>query len=243
MRLGKGVDRAPMSTSYESSDVPRVLLIGAGGLGSASALALIGGGAPLDITIIDDDRVEMSNLHRQVLYRDNDVNRGKAMTAARILLEAVRSRALGLTASAIHARVDKTNVVDLVTTHDLVIEGTDNHEAKFLVADACVATGTPLVQAGVVGWSGWVLATRPHESACLRCVFEDIPATPSVATCNGDGVLGAAVGVIGSLQATLAIRLLSGQSGALLRYDAFNGIARASYLEPRADCRACGARK
>jgi molybdopterin/thiamine biosynthesis adenylyltransferase len=195
----------------------------------------------LDITIIDHDRVELSNLHRQVLYRDGDAAHEKAICAARSLRTEAASHGIELTTSAIQQRFDAENALSLVRSHDLVLEGTDNHETKFLVADACVMSGVPLVQAGVVGWSGWVLATRPHESACLRCVFEEIPSNTSIATCTNDGVLGAAVGIIGSLEAALAIQLLEGKSaGALLRYDVLTGSARASRLERRSDCALCG---
>ncbi len=223
------------------SDKLRVLLVGAGGLGSAAGLVLARAGIELELTIIDHDRVETSNLPRQVIYRNDDLNREKVACAARALRGEAASHGVVLTTSALEQRFDIENALSLVRAHDLVLEGTDNHETKFLVADACVMSGVPLVQAGVVGWSGWVLATRPHESACLRCIFEEIPSNASVATCTNDGVLGAAVGVIGGLEAALAIQLLQGKcTGALLRYDVLTGSARTSRLERRSDCALCG---
>lgn len=209
----------------------KVLLIGAGGLGCAVLTAIAG--APWDVTVIDPDRVERSNLARQVLYDDRSIGRSKAELAA--------ARSGG------RARIDRfapENAIALARDHDLVIEGTDRHETKFLVADACVLADRPVVHAGVVGWSGWAMACRPRESACLRCVFEEVPAGAAVATCAENGVVGSAVGVVGALQASLALGVTEGRAeaaGTVLRYDARAGSGRASRVKRRAGCALCGA--
>jgi len=208
----------------------RVLMIGAGGLGCAVATAIAGAG--WSVTVIDPDRVERSNLHRQVLFSDADLGEPKAVIAA---------RALG--GRAIVGRFDVENAIELASEHTLVIEGTDRHESKFLAADACGIAGTPIVHAGVVGWSGWAMAVRPGQSACLRCLFEEIPPGAAVATCGENGVVGAAVGVIGALQASLAARALDGDpdaTGVILRYEVRSGTARASRVRRRGDCALCG---
>ncbi len=221
----------------------RVLVIGAGGLGCASGLALSRAGLELVITFVDLDHVEASNLHRQVLYDDGDVGRSKATRAAERVEHEARSRGVAVRARAIEDRFDLHNAGALVREHDLVLEGTDSHGAKFLAADACVLAGVPVVHAGVVGWAGWAIATLPRVSACLRCVFEDVPTDAAIATCAENGVVGPAVGTMGGLEALLAVQLLAGERGAagiLHRFDAFAGTARTSRVQRRRGCALCG---
>ncbi|MDQ3034661.1 MAG: HesA/MoeB/ThiF family protein [Myxococcota bacterium] len=221
----------------------RVLVIGAGGLGCASGLALARAGLELVITFVDPDRVEESNLHRQVLYDRADIGRPKAVRAAERVQQDARSRGTALGTRALEDRFAPGNAAALVRDHDLVIEGTDRHESKFLAAVACVLGGVPVVHAGIVRWSGWAMATLPHRSACLRCVFEDVPADASIETCSESGVVGPAVGTIGALEAMLAARLLAGEhdvAGMLLRYDALAGTARSTRARRREGCALCG---
>jgi adenylyltransferase/sulfurtransferase len=129
----------------------------------------------------------------------------------------------------------------LVAGHDLVVEGADNFATKFLACDAAQLARVPVVQAGAVRWSGWALATVPGRSACLRCVFEDIP-RDRVETCAEAGVIGPVVGVLGALQAALAVRLSAGDpdaAGELWSYRGLEGALRASRVAPRAGCPAC----
>ena len=220
----------------------RVLLVGAGGLGCAVGVALARSGVRLEITFVDPDVVERSNLHRQVLFDERDVGRSKAERAA------AKVRALSggaVEARAILGRFDALGGPDLARALDVVVEGTDQHGAKFLTADACVLARTPVVQAGVVRFAGWAMATTPFESACLRCVFEDVPSGADVETCDGAGVLGPTVGVIGALEASLAIQLLVGgreAAGVLHGVDVRAGTARASRVKARAGCPLCGER-
>jgi molybdopterin/thiamine biosynthesis adenylyltransferase len=221
--------------------MPRLLVIGAGGLGCAALLALepVARAADLAITIVDPDRVERSNLHRQVLYGERDVGAPKADLAAAW----ARSHA-GVAARAIVGRFDAEGAVAIARAHDIVIEGTDRLETKFLAADACALASVPVVHAGIVRWSGWAMGSVPGASACLRCVFEEPPGPDaSVPTCAEAGVIGAAVGALGAIEAALALRLASGDHGAagvVLRYDALAGVARSSPVRRRATCALCG---
>jgi adenylyltransferase/sulfurtransferase len=130
---------------------------------------------------------------------------------------------------------------DLVSGYDLVLEGADNFATKFLVADACALTGTPVVQAGAVRWVGWALGSRPGQSACLRCVFEDVP-RGAQDTCAEAGVVGPVVGVIGALQAAIALRLLAGDgaaAGELWSYEALPGALRRRRITTQPLCPLC----
>ncbi len=211
---------------------PRVLFVGVGGLGCPAARAL----ASLDISIVllDDDVVDETNLHRQILFDPEDVGHPKAEVAAK------RLAAMG---SEVEARVDRF-LPESARRHlvgiDVVIEGSDNFATKFLVADACALARIPSVHAGASGWSGWSLATDPRgaeHAPCLRCVFEDVP-DGSVPTCADVGVVGPVVGVLGALQARLARDLLTGASpvGRLHHYRALEGNLRQVTVRARAAC-------
>jgi adenylyltransferase/sulfurtransferase len=211
----------------------RVLLVGAGGLGSPAALVLARSGVRR-MTIVDDDVVDVTNLHRQVLYDDADVGLDKVERArARLEREGVEVRAIS-------GRLLPSTALELLPGHDVVVEGADNFATKFLTSDACALAGVPLVSAGAVRWSGWALARIPG-SACMRCVFEDIP-RDRAETCAEAGVIGPVVGVMGALEAALALRLLEGDTsaaGELWSYRALEGRLRASRVAKRAGCPSC----
>lgn len=211
-----------------------ILFVGVGGLGSPAALVLARSGARR-MTLLDDDVVDASNLHRQVLYDDADVGRDKVERAAE------RLRREGVDVRALRGRLLPQSALELVREHDLVIEGADNFATKFLACDAAAIAGVPIVQAGAVRWSGWALASVPGESACMRCVFEDIP-HDRVDTCAEAGVIGPVVGAIGAIEATLAIRILAGDTraaGELWSYRALEGSLRATRVRRRAGCVTC----
>ena len=221
----------------------RVLVVGAGGLGSPAAIALARAGVS-SITLIDDDEVDASNLHRQTLYRDADVGERKSEAAARALLGAARTAGREIDVEVMDGRFLPDNAIELAQRHDLVIEGADNFATKFLVADACALAGVPSVQAGAVRWNGWALASVPGETACLRCVFEDIP-RDRPETCAEAGVVGPVVGVLGALSASLALRLLGGEqsaAGVLYGYRGLAGALRRSRVRRRPDCPLCAGR-
>jgi adenylyltransferase/sulfurtransferase len=220
-----------------------VLLVGAGGLGSPAALVLARSGVGR-VDVIDSDFVDATNLHRQTLYEVADVGAPKAPTAARRIeregsLAGYQTRCV---AREIHLAPD--NASRVLHGYDLILEGCDNFASKFLTSDASFVASIPVVQAGAVRWTGWALATLPGRSACLRCVFEDIP-HGHADTCADAGVLGPVVGVMGAVQAALALRLLSGDAsaaGVLWSYDALRGRLRRRRIARRSDCALCTGR-
>jgi len=216
----------------------RVLVVGAGGLGSPASRALAQAGVG-HLRIVDDDIVEVSNLQRQVLYGDEDVGADKATTAARVLWTLAREAGHPTSTEAVRTRFLPDTAAELLAGIDLVLEGADNFATKFLVADACALAAIPCVQAGAVRWSGWALACanrRPH-GLCMRCVFEDIP-RDRVETCATAGVVGPVVGVLGALQARLAVAWARRESidGRLYSYHGLEGRLRRRRVRPRADC-------
>lgn len=224
----------------------RVLVVGAGGLGATATSALVRASVG-SLTLLDDDVVEASNLHRQILYSDADVGKAKADVAAAALATLASSSGSQTEVTAYPRRfLPETALSDLANV-DVVLEGADNMATKFLVADACRLANVPLVQAGVVRWNGWALLNAPGRSACLRCVFEDMPSRLSgrEETCSVAGVVGPAVGVIGALEAALLVRHLGGDdtaAGELWSYDALRGTLRRRAVRQRAGCDLCDGR-
>lgn len=217
-----------------------VLLVGAGGLGSPVALTLARAGVGR-LTLIDDDAVDASNLHRQTLYDAGDVGARKGNAAARRLAAEARTAGRPVSVEVLHRRFLPDVAVELAARHDLVVEGADNFATKFLVADATALARVPVVQAGAVRWNGWALASVPGETACMRCVFEDIP-RDRIETCAEAGVVGPVVGVLGGLEALLALRLLGGEraaAGVLWSYRGLEGVLRPSRVRRRAGCPLC----
>jgi adenylyltransferase/sulfurtransferase len=214
-----------------------VLLVGAGGLGSPAALYLAAAGVGT-LSIIDHDRVEPSNLHRQVLFDSADVGAPKAEVAARRLralnpLVRIEPRVL---------RVDAGNVLHLLDGHDLVVDGSDRLATRYLVADACVLAGKPLVSAAIHRFEGQVFSYRPG-APCYRCLFPG-SARAAAPSCAEAGVLGVLPGILGSLQAAEAIKLLAGIGepllGRLLVLDALAMRWQEFRFQRRADCTVCG---
>jgi len=218
----------------------RVLLVGAGGLGAPVAIVLARSGVGR-LEVADDDLVDASNLHRQLLYTERDIGASKAVAAClRIEREAAAVGGCCVTVAR-EIRVYPDSAAAAVAGFDLVVEGSDNFATKFLVADACALAGVPCVHAGAVRWTGWALATVPGASACLRCVFEDIPQGPAQG-CAQAGVLGPVVGVVGALQSALALRLLCGDAGAagvLHHYNALPGTLRKRRVQRAGQCPLC----
>ena len=228
----------------------RFLVVGAGGLGSPVLLALARAPGVESVVLVDDDVVDRSNLHRQTLYTADDLGARKVERAVgRLRREAAGARSR-VEFRGVEGRFLPDNAQALLADVDVVVEGADNFATKFLVADACGLAKLPLVQAGCVRWAGWALATVPGVSACLRCVFEDVPARLAAntgkpappETCAEAGVIGPIVGVLGALEAVLALRLAAGEVGAagvLWRYDGLRGDVRRSAVKRRSDCSLC----
>ena len=212
----------------------RALVVGAGGL-SSPVLRLLAKSGIGHVTIVDDDLVDESNLHRQTLYTDADVGRSKIERAKAAVL-AIRP---GLSVDTVEGRFVPDTALSLLSEHTMVLEGADNLATKFLVADAAHIARIPAVQAGAVRWAGWAFCAVPG-AACLRCLFEDIP-SDRIETCAEAGVVGPVVGVLGALQAALAFRLLEGEcpQGELWHYDALRGALRKTWVRRRSDCPLC----
>lgn len=203
----------------------RVLVIGAGGLGSPALLYLAGAGVG-HITIIDDDVVDESNLQRQVIHRESDIGRPKAESAA----DAVRRLDSEASVTAIVGRLSIDNAEELFATHDVVLDGADNFATRYLSSDAAELTGTPLVWATILQFAGQLSVFWPGHGPMLRDLYPDIPDPGSVPSCAAGGVLGAMVGQIGSMMVVEAIKVLTGVGkvavGKLVLIDALEATTR-----------------
>jgi len=222
----------------------RVLLVGCGALGGVLAQNLCRAGVG-ELVLVDRDVVEETNLHRQVLFTDEDANEGRLkVCAAREALERIG----GPTRFEEHAEhLDADNIEDLAEGCELVLDGTDNLGTRYLINDYCVENEVPWVYGGVVGSGGLVMPVLPGRGPCLRCIFDEPPPTASLPTCETAGVILPAVGAIASIQAGLALRILAAPEDemnvGLLEIDVWNGEARRLKLTRQAECRCCGARE
>jgi molybdopterin/thiamine biosynthesis adenylyltransferase len=179
-----------------------VMVIGAGALGSPAATYLAAAGVG-QIGVVDEDAVELSNLHRQPLHFTPDLGLPKASNAV-VKLSALNPE---VQVDQYPVRLEAENAEAIVMGADLVVDCSDSFETRYVVNDACCSQGVPLVEAGVLGFGGLVMSIRPGESACYRCAF---PTQPLEApSCRDAGVLGAMAGIVGSIQALEAIKLLA----------------------------------
>ncbi len=197
----------------------RVLVIGAGGLGSPIATYLAAAGIGT-IGIVDADVVELSNLQRQILHHTTDVGRRK-VDSARATLESLNP---DVSVKTYPCRIDASNVRDLIRDYDFILEGTDNFPSKFLVNDACILEGKAFNQGGILRFRGQTLTHVPG-SASYRCVYRQPPPPDAVPSCSEAGVLGAIAGILGTIQAAEALKYLIGTGELLtdriLTFDAF----------------------
>jgi adenylyltransferase/sulfurtransferase len=217
----------------------RVLVVGAGGLGSPAALYLAAAGVGT-IGLLDADRVELSNLQRQILHDTKDLDRPK-VASGQARLEALNP---GVRVVPHDVRIAAQNARALVGAYDLVVECSDDLPTKFLVNDVCLGLGRPLVVAAAVGWDGQLLVVRPGLTACYRCVYRGKPPLGTVPSCEAAGILGPVAGVVGSLQAVEALKLALGlptsAAGRLLLFDGRTGESQAIRIRRDPACRACG---
>lgn len=183
----------------------RVLLVGGGGLGSPALLYLAAAGVG-HITLVEGDRLDLTNLQRQILYSTDEVGQPKAEAASRRLAQLNPH----VTVRAVGERLTPANALDHVRDVDLVLDGTDNFPTRFLVNDVCVHQGLPLISAGILRFFGLILGVRPGETPCYRCLFEGPPEPGSVPSCSSAGVLGAVAGIMGSFMAAEACKALLG---------------------------------
>lgn len=215
-----------------------VLLIGAGGLGSAAGAYLAGLGIGR-LTVLDPDTVEISNLHRQLLHRDTDAGRPKAESARRTL-GAINPQIEIVTAP---VQVDATNLPRYVQAADVVVDGCDNFATRFAVNAACVAAGKPLVSGAAIRFEGQLTVLRPDQGGpCYRCLYRDEDSQAE--TCAANGVLPPVVGVIGALQAMEAVKVLlelgAPAAGRLLLYDGLAAQWRELRFPRDPACPVCG---
>jgi adenylyltransferase/sulfurtransferase len=224
-----------------------VTLCGCGALGTVLANVLVRAGVG-HLRVVDRDFIELSNLQRQVLFDEQDVaeNLPKAEAAAR-KLEAINS--------AIHVEpvvtdIDRTNILELVHDADLILDGTDNFEIRYLINDAAVKLNKPWVYGGCIGSHGQTMTILPGETPCLRCVFEAAPAPGESGTCETAGVLSPIVNIVASFQATEALKILAGKrdriNRELIYLDVWDNVQRRIKIAPlkgKVDCPCCGRRK
>jgi molybdopterin/thiamine biosynthesis adenylyltransferase len=217
----------------------KILLVGCGGTGGAIAQYLVRAGIGR-LTILDRDVVEESNIHRQLLFDDRDIGCPKAYLAAE-KLKAVNPET---TVVGIAEDFSSLNAEELVRDTDVVMDGTDNMETRFVINDACVKLGRPWVYVGAVATYGMMAFLDASSGACLRCFLPNIPDAGSIPTCQTAGVLNTIPGIMGAMAATEALKFLLGQkpSGKLTIYDVWTGQYHSVGLAKRQDCPCCGKR-
>ncbi|MGN1114841.1 MAG: thiazole biosynthesis adenylyltransferase ThiF [Oscillospiraceae bacterium] len=218
----------------------KVLVIGAGGLGSPAAMYLAAAGVGT-IGIADADEVDLSNLQRQIIHSTADVGKPKVQSAKETM-EAINPDVRVVT---YHTFVDSENIPDLIKDYDFIIDGTDNFPAKFLINDACVMAQKPFCHAGIIRFKGQLMTYVPGQGPCYRCVFRNPPPKDAVPTCKQAGIIGAMAGVIGSLQAMEAVKYIVGAgellTGYLLTFDALKMEFRKIKLpSDTSKCEVCG---
>jgi len=219
-----------------------VLVLGCGSIGSAQAMLLARAGVGR-LILADRDYVQLYNLPTQILYDDYDVKaRAPKPEAAARRLRAINP---GITIEPVCADITSANIAELAARADLIVDGTDNFETRFLINDAAVKAGKPWVYGGVLGTDGMVLAVRPGQGPCLRCLFDLPPAEGRLPTCDAFGVLNAAAVWVSCLQVAEAIKILIGapQTGHKLHIlDIWGGTVSPVETERKPDCECCGRR-
>jgi len=190
----------------------KVLVVGVGGLGSAVAIRLAEAGIGT-LGLADGDRVDVTNLHRQLLFRPEDVGKWK-VTTAETTLRQVNS---GITCQAWQERVGPENIEEIIAPFDIVASCVDNFPTRFLLNDVCFLAGKPLVDGGAIQWQGQVTVWAPNRGGgCLRCFLPEVPDQATSPTCSRVGVWGPLCGVVGNLQAAEIIKLITGQGNPLI---------------------------
>lgn len=219
----------------------KVLVLGAGGLGSPVAFYLAAAGVGT-IGIVDSDVVDLSNLQRQILHDTNDVNENKfksqsakeKLNALNPDIEVVEHR----------TRITSENAFDLMRDYDIIVDGTDNFPTRFLANDASVMLGKPLVHGAILRFDGQLFTIVPHVGPCYRCIFREPPPPGAVPNCQQAGVLGSIAGVIGTLQATEVIKLIIGKGktlqGRMIVIDALDMVFREVKIKKDPNCPVCG---
>jgi len=221
----------------------RVLLCGCGALGTVLAETMVRAGVG-HLRIVDRDFVELSNLQRQILFDESDI--AERLPKAIAATEKLRRINSAVKVEPVVADVDHTNILQLIQGRDLILDGSDNFELRFLINDASLETGVPWIYAGVIGSHGQTMPIFPGQSACLRCLMDRVPDAGTMETCDTAGVIAPAVQVVASLEAVDAIKILTGQSDKVSRTLTYVDVWEGTYrklnvgdLRERTDCPAC----
>ena len=218
----------------------RVLVIGAGGLGSPVLMYLAAAGVGT-IGVVDDDVVDGTNLQRQIIHTDGRIGMPKVFSAQ----EQMAALNPFVTVRPYNRRLDEQTARALIADHDLVLDGTDNFDTRYMVNRVCAALGKPLIAAAITQWEGQISLYDPaNRGPCYECLFPERPAPGLVPSCAEAGVIGPLPGVLGSMMAVEAIKAITGAGeglrGQLLIYDALHGETRRIATHPRPGCAACG---
>lgn len=217
----------------------KILLVGAGGLGSPAALYLAAAGVGT-IGLIDSDLVDLSNLQRQVLHHTTDIGRPKVLSGK----DKIAALNPDVRVVMYEERMTSKNALKFISEYDVVIDGVDNFPAKFLINDACFFADKPLVHGAILRFDGRVTTIIPKKSACYRCVFKTPPPPGLVASCQEAGVIGVLAGIIGTIQATEALKLVLGigrpLTDRLLDFDARRTQFREIKVRRNPSCPLCG---
>ena len=220
----------------------RVLIVGCGALGSAQAESLARAGVGR-LRIVDRDFVEPSNLQRQTMFTESDAeNRLPKAIAAANHLRQINS---DIEIEPHVSDVNHSNVEQLIDDCDVVVDGTDNFATRYLINDACVKHNVNWIYGAAVGSYGVTMTVRPHQTACLRCLFEEAPAAASAPTCDTAGVIMPIINIVAAVQVSEALKLLTGHSedlhGSLMQFDVWqNEWRKIAPGTPREDCPTCG---
>ncbi len=217
------------------------LVVGCGGLGATIATGLVRSGVG-HVILVDSDSVAVSNLHRQLLYYDEDVRSGPRpkveLAAERLSLVHPELRVEPLV-----TRLEPGNALDLVALADVVVDGTDQMLTRYVINDACVKLGKPWIYGGVLGTFGMTMTISPGHGPCLRCLFREPPTGEGLPTCHTVGVLGTVPMTFGMIQATLALRVLLGDhglAGRLMSFDTWTLESHVTKVSRDPQCPACG---
>lgn len=217
----------------------KVMIVGAGGLGSPIAFYLAAAGVG-EIGIIDGDNVDLSNLQRQILHTTAEVGTPKIESA----IHKLRALNPDITITPYHTMLEAHNALEILAPYDIVVDGTDNFATKFLINDACILLNKPYSHGGILRFSGQSMSINPRQSACYACIFDSPPPDGSVPNCASAGVFGAIAGMLGTIQATEVLKMITGIGeplfNKLLSFDAKEMSFRTIKLTRNPHCRICG---
>lgn len=220
----------------------RVLVVGAGGLGSPICLYLAAAGIGT-LGIADQDHVSLGNLQRQILYRTGDIGLGKALCAAR----EIRALNPDVNVIPVETPVNAGNADEIIASYDVIVSAVDNFPSRYILNDACIRARKPLVEAGVLRFDGLLLTIKPFEGPCYRCLFPEEPREGSLPSPAQSGIIGAVAGVAGCLQALEVIKLVTGVGspvvGRILLFDGLDTSFREIRIDRNPLCPSCGEQK